>query len=129
MQNNLRLLLGKRIKEVRESKNLTQRDMAKELGNASISGIENGKRNVTIDTIVKIAETLKMDEKELLNFTNIEESEMPPTIVAIHQDYPEIPERYLAIFSYAFKQGIRLNTSQSYYYIWVFMNALENKDS
>lgn len=51
---------GKRIRELREKKNLTQEQLADELGVSykTVNAIENGTRGTTVDTLDLIAESL-----------------------------------------------------------------------
>lgn len=60
--------LGKNLKQIRESKGLTQGDIAKELGvsRGYISNIENGKMNPTLATIENIAKAIKVSMDELI---------------------------------------------------------------
>jgi transcriptional regulator with XRE-family HTH domain len=62
--------LSRRIKTIRKSRNLSQQAMAKKCGMdyGSYSNIENGKRNVTVFTLHRIAKVLKISFKELFNF-------------------------------------------------------------
>lgn len=57
-------LVGRKIKEIRESKHLTQEDLGNLIGvqKAQISKIENG-RNITIATVVKIFKALECNVK------------------------------------------------------------------
>ena len=60
--------LGKNLKRIRTSKDMSQGDIARVLSvhRAYISGIEHGKRNPTIETIQKLAEALGVSANELL---------------------------------------------------------------
>jgi|TARA_B100000497_G_scaffold41990_1_gene48861 transcriptional regulator with XRE-family HTH domain len=62
--------LGNRIKTIRKSRNLSQKAMAEKCGMdfASYSNIENGKRNVTVFTLQRIINVLKLSFNELFNF-------------------------------------------------------------
>jgi transcriptional regulator with XRE-family HTH domain len=64
------MLLGKRIKELRLSKNLSQLELAVEMDNYAeqIGRIERGKHNVSICTLRKIAKALNISLSELLDF-------------------------------------------------------------
>lgn len=59
---------GARIRLVREKKNISQLELADKalLDITTISDIENGKRNPTLKTISKIAESLGVNVKELM---------------------------------------------------------------
>ena len=64
--------VGKRIKELRESKGLSQVDlvgkMQGEIDPTNISRIEAGRTNPTVYTLFRIAEALEVNPKELLDF-------------------------------------------------------------
>lgn len=60
--------IGKVIRKVRESKKITQEQLALNAGlnRAYIGYIERGERNPSTDTLVKIARALKVSPKDLL---------------------------------------------------------------
>ena len=64
-------LIGKRIKEMRESKGLSQVDvvgrMRGEIDPTNISRIESGRTNPTLLTLFRLAEALDVQPKELLD--------------------------------------------------------------
>lgn len=66
-------LVGDAIKQIRKSKNLTQKDLGKLIGvqKAQISKIENG-RNITIDTVMKVFRALEVDVKLQINNKGLE---------------------------------------------------------
>jgi transcriptional regulator with XRE-family HTH domain len=55
---------------LRESKNLSQQDLANDCGipKVQIGRIERAEINTTIRTLVKIANALEIEPKDLLNF-------------------------------------------------------------
>ena len=59
--------IGRKIKQVRKEKNITQEDLALNSGlnRAYIGYIERGERNPSTDTLSKIAKSLKIPLKEL----------------------------------------------------------------
>ena len=59
---------GERIKKLRESKNLLQRQVAAslEIDSPMLSKIERGERKATRDKIIKLATFLELNQKELL---------------------------------------------------------------
>jgi transcriptional regulator with XRE-family HTH domain len=61
------VLLGKRIREVRESRGISQEDFALEAGLARsyYSGIERGRRNVAAINLIRIAAALNCEVGEL----------------------------------------------------------------
>ncbi len=60
--------LGENLKRIRTEKNISQGDIAKELGvdRGFISTIENGKTNPTLATITKLAKALSVSSDQLL---------------------------------------------------------------
>lgn len=72
---SLKQKLGARIQEIRKSKNLTQEVLAEKIGidKPNLSNIECGKRFMTADTLEKIAEALNVEEKELFDFSHIQD--------------------------------------------------------
>lgn len=58
---------GKRLAEVRKSRNFTQQELAEHIGMSvvAIAYIETGKRWARLGTLNKIAKTLKVDMGEL----------------------------------------------------------------
>lgn len=69
--NNLQTYLetlGKRVHTVRKSKKLSQQTLADTAGldRAYISSIENGKQNITIGVIFRLADALELPINDLL---------------------------------------------------------------
>lgn len=63
-------VFGIHLKKLRQAKGLTQEELAHDAGISynSINTIENGKLNPTLATLMAIADTLKINLHELLNF-------------------------------------------------------------
>lgn len=63
-------LFGSHVKELRLSLGLSQEQLATlcELDRTYISGIERGKRNLSLVNIVKLASSLNISPSELMNF-------------------------------------------------------------
>ncbi|MDI6048248.1 helix-turn-helix transcriptional regulator [Flavobacterium sp. XS2P24] len=62
--------LGVFVRQIRERKNLSQQSLAdiSDLPKTTIGRIERAEINTTIRTLVKIANALEIEPKELLNF-------------------------------------------------------------
>lgn len=60
--------IGKNIRKIRESKDITQEKLALEAGlnRAYVGYIERAERNPSTETVVKIAKALKVSPKDLL---------------------------------------------------------------
>ena len=67
MKNEI-LQFGKKLRDVRLKKKLSQGDIARKLGvhRSYISGLERGKRNPSLLTINKMAKAIGVEPKELL---------------------------------------------------------------
>lgn len=65
-----RLLLGRRIRSLRNIKGWTQEELGKQadLSYKFIGEIERGQQNPSLDTIVKIASAMKVDLPEIFRF-------------------------------------------------------------
>lgn len=67
-ENQTLVEFGKKIQQLRKSKNISQEDLADMVSNhrTYIGMIERGERNPTLTTIVKIAQVLKVEVGDLL---------------------------------------------------------------
>lgn len=74
-RNNKRVLLGRRIREIRMAKGLTQEKLGSksEISYKFVGEIERGLQNPSFDTLEKIARALEVDLYELFRF----EQEVP----------------------------------------------------
>lgn len=61
---------GEHLRVLREARNLSLRDVALNcnIDNGQISIIEQGKVNITLNTLFELAKGLNVEPKELLNF-------------------------------------------------------------
>ncbi len=64
--------LGVHIRKLREKQNLSQQDLANDcnIPKSQIARIERAKINTTVRPLIKIANALEIEPKELLNFQN-----------------------------------------------------------
>ena len=67
---NINKELGKKIRELRKKKELTQEDLAYKAGldYSYINQIENGKRNPSMEAVEKIAKALGVKVQALVSF-------------------------------------------------------------
>ncbi len=72
---NIKKLLGRRIKELRQKKGLTQEQLSDRInvGERNLSKIECGNNFVTAETLSKIIDALEIEPQELFNFKHLEE--------------------------------------------------------
>ena len=69
--------LGKRIKEIRKTRKMTQEKLAELIcvDPKYISRLETGNSTPSLDTIMKISEALDIEAAELFNFSYLDEKE------------------------------------------------------
>lgn len=67
MKSNIKKLLGQKIKKVRQSKKISQEELAEKIGIASrtLCGIENGENFMTAETLDKIVDALEISVEDL----------------------------------------------------------------
>lgn len=72
-----RVLLGRRIKELRAHRGMSQEQFAEAMGaNAKyVSSVERGRENPTLDFLIKLAAALDADLCDLFNFAWVELNE------------------------------------------------------
>ena len=70
-------LLGKRIKELRKNKGLTQEQFAEliDIETCSLSGIESGRHFPSLPTLERIAIQLNVEIKTLFDYNHIKSAE------------------------------------------------------
>ncbi len=70
--DNIKKLLGKRIKELRKAKQITQQDLAEmiDIDQRTLSAIECG-INFPTKNFIKIADVLNVDLKDLFDFNHV----------------------------------------------------------
>lgn len=76
LQEELFRHIGKRIKKLREEKNISQQALAYlcDFEKSNMSRIESGRTNPTIGTLYKISLALSVNLIELLEFDSIQEN-------------------------------------------------------
>ena len=83
LQNNI----GSTIRALRAQRNVSQEKLALEtgIGRRYMSDIENGRRNVSLETIEKLAGFFEISASELVR--RIEQADMPPLTIDSLKDY------------------------------------------
>lgn len=78
---NINKIAGKKIKELREKAGLTQEQLAKKMGisRSSLSLIENGEKNLTLEEVLKFSQFLNTDLNILIGKTKMPEVVLPDT--------------------------------------------------
>ena len=75
---DIKKALGKKIKKIRKSKNLTQERLAELIGLEvpSLSNIETGKFAPSVDTLQKLSDVLDVEPWEFYYFSEVSEEKM-----------------------------------------------------
>ncbi|MNW32867.1 HTH-type transcriptional regulator SinR [compost metagenome] len=70
-------LVGARLREVRKQKNLSQADLAEMAGTQDtyIGGVERGERNISLNTLERITDSLGITIEEVFQFGHIRQLE------------------------------------------------------
>ena len=69
MEDDVKIVIGKRVKEIRSSKGLSQEKLAlkSNIDRTYITSVENGKRNISIEMIQKICKGMDSSIKDLID--------------------------------------------------------------
>lgn len=70
-------IIGERIKEVRQQKKISQKEVAEKLSckRELMSYYENGQRNITASTLIKLANILNVSSDYLLGLSNVKSTD------------------------------------------------------
>ena len=70
--SNIKILVGERIKQLRKEKQISQEELANSavMARGFVSGVETGKRNITVETLGKIVEVLGVSYASFFNDEN-----------------------------------------------------------
>ena len=95
---NIKLLLGKRIKELRKQRKLTQENVSELVGidTVSLSNIETGKYYPTAENLDKILNILKITPHELFDFEHLDSNDI--LIQKINDMLNKNPERIKDVY-------------------------------
>lgn len=134
MDQDFKKQFGERIKEIRESQGLTQRELASKITEvnegdpkfqySSLSKIENGKGNFSLDKIFYLAKGLGVETSFLFKDFDLDK-DLTSHIKKVRNDYPEIDKVYLDIFTFCDRLGIKFNNTRDYYLLFKIIKALQ----
>lgn len=90
--SDIKKQLGKKIKQIRKSKNLTQEELAEmiEIEVPSLSNIETGKFAPSIETLQKLSNALNVGMWEFYYFNTLTDEQMFKEINAKIKNNPEL---------------------------------------
>ena len=106
-------IIGSKIKEIRKRRKLTQEQLAEliEKTQHHISYIENGKRQLSLDTFVEIANALNATTYELLPITALSEKEKNKGFATILDNCTTYEKHIIFDTVTALKQSLQANHS------------------
>jgi transcriptional regulator with XRE-family HTH domain len=94
------MIFGKKLRKLRESKGVTQQQLAEKLGfvsNSYVSEVESGKFIPSREKLRKIAKALSVPFKELNDLLMESKLEQlgikEPELISLFRDIPKLPER------------------------------------
>jgi transcriptional regulator with XRE-family HTH domain len=72
---DIKQMIGARIKEIRTKRGITQERLSErmEINPKYLSGIERGKENPTLNTLIKLSESLQVDIGEIFSSVEAED--------------------------------------------------------
>ncbi len=109
---DIKKLLGRRIKEIRMNKGLTQEKLAELIGvgERNLSKIECGNNFVTSETLSKILSALNIEPFELFNFKHLDDiNELKKELVdAINSERIDIRKLYQFYMTIKFSEKVLL---------------------
>lgn len=90
--NDLKKLLGQRIRNIRKSKGLTQEKLAEliNIETPSLSYLETGKYAPSIDTLQKLSEVLNVQPWEFYYFTQVSDEQKKEELKKALDDDPKL---------------------------------------
>ena len=76
-EKNIYILIGSRIKDIRESKGMTQQQISDicDFEKSTVSRIEAGRTNLTVKNLYKISKALKVRMKEIIDVDEEDEKD------------------------------------------------------
>ena len=90
--------VGDKIKLLRKTRNMTLKELAEKIGVhfGSLSNIEKGTRNPSLDMLDKIAEALEISVNEFFDGENVDENKVVKenNDSSIEKDLPIVPEEF-----------------------------------
>lgn len=79
----LKQMIGARIKQIRTKKGFTQEELSEriEINPKYLSSIERGKENPTLNTLIRISESLDVDLSKIFSSIQIEDSAVRKSMI------------------------------------------------
>ena len=94
---NPKELLGKKIQQIRKSRGYTQEKLAEiiEMDSGYICKMETGRHTPSLETLEKLANALKVELSEFLNFETLTETDYKTKLIELIEVLPKDRQRQL----------------------------------
>ena len=94
---NPKELLGKKIQQIRKSRGFTQEKLAEiiEMDSGYICKMETGRHTPSLETLEKLANALKVELSEFLNFETLVEADYKSKLIELIEVLPKGKQRQL----------------------------------
>lgn len=94
---NPKELLGKKIQQIRKSRGFTQEKLAEiiEMDSGYICKMETGRHTPSLETLEKLANALKVELSEFLNFETLVEADYKSKLIELIEILPKNKQRQL----------------------------------
>ena len=94
---NPKELLGKKIQQIRKSRGFTQEKLAEiiEMDSGYICKMETGRHTPSLETLEKLANALKVELSEFLNFETLIEADYKTKLIELIEVLPKDKQRQL----------------------------------
>ena len=92
---NPKELLGKKIQQIRKSRGFTQEKLAEiiEMDSGYICKMETGRHTPSLETLEKLANALKVELSEFLNFETLVEADYKSKLIELIEILPKNKQR------------------------------------
>ena len=110
-------LIGKKIKEARKRKKITQEKLAEIVDKSTsyISYIETGKKQLSLETLIDIANTLSVSADDLLSYNIEVRHEVKNEFSALLEKCNTYEKKVITDMAKALKQSLRDNRTTRLY--------------
>ncbi len=80
---DLKQMIGAKVKEIRSKRGITQDQLSErmDINSKYLSSIERGKENPTLNTLIKLSQSLEVNLDEIFSFVEIEDPDARKSLI------------------------------------------------